>query len=432
MDIAFIQQPATDRLPRSTLEQHVIRYNDSRSPIDGQQSLHMLQEVELLVGGRGPEVVALVTLALLRSPAILADDGDATFLDVDDDGAAVNASGLETTVVSLYQAISDIVDDARKTVYRATNQAMVKAYWEIGRVIVEEEQQGERRATYGSGLINGLAEKLTENYGNGLSERNLRHMRQFFLMFPIWNALRSELSWTHYRLLIRLKNEAARSFYLVEASKNNWSTRELDRQISSLLFERLALSRDKEKLLELSRESQNVVRPEDLIKDPYVLEFLGMNERADFHEKDLEQNLIDRLQAFLLELGRGFALVARQKRITVGGDHYYIDLVFYNHALKCFVLIDLKIGKLDHRDIGQMDFYVRYFEKEQRSEGDNPTIGLILCSHKNKAIVRYTLLDDREQVFASKYRLCLPTEEELKREISEERARLEFVKREET
>ncbi|MHB0867729.1 MAG: PDDEXK nuclease domain-containing protein [Thermoleophilia bacterium] len=214
--------------------------------------------------------------------------------------------------------------------------------------------------------------------------------------------------------------------------KNSWSTRELDRQISSLLFERLALSRDKEKVLELSRKGQLIASPEDLIKDPYILEFLGMSESPDFHEKDLEQNLIDRLQAFLLELGRGFALVARQRRITVGGDHYYIDLVFYNHALKCFVLIDLKIGKLDHRDIGQMDFYVRYFEKEQRSEGDKPTIGLILCSHKNEAMVRYTLLDDREQVFASKYRLCLPTEEELKREISEERARLEIVKREET
>lgn len=352
-----------------------------------------------------------------------------------DSGAAVsgstalNGSGLKTTVDSLYQAISGIVEDARRTVYQATNQAMVKAYWEIGRVIVEEEQAGERRAAYGSGLINSLSIKLTEKYGSGLSERNLRHMRQFFLLFPIRNALRSELSWTHYRLLISVKNVEARGFYMVEASNSHWSTRELDRQISSLLFERLTLSRDKEKVLELSRDGQIVTSPKDLIKDPYVLEFLGMSESPDFHEKDLEQNLIDRLQSFLLELGRGFALVARQKRITVGGDHYYIDLVFYNHALKCFVLIDLKIGKLDHRDIGQMDFYVRYFEKEERSEGDNPTIGLILCSHKNEAMVRYTLLDDREQVFASKYRLCLPTEDELRREISEERARLEILQR---
>lgn len=357
-----------------------------------------------------------------------------------DEGAAVESAGLENTVDSLYQAISDIVDDARNTVYRATNQAMVKAYWEIGRVIVEEEQHGERRAEYGKALIVGISTRLIQNFGRGFSERNLEQMRRFFLEFgnlqavpaksQIPQTLSAELSWSHYCLLMRIKNKNARDFYEIESSKNGWSTRELDRQISSLLFERLSLSRDKEKVLELSREGQIVASAEDLIKDPYILEFLGMSDRTDFHEKDLEQNLIDRLQAFLLELGRGFALVARQKRITVGGDHYYIDLVFYNHALKCFVLIDLKIGKLDHRDIGQMDFYVRYFEKEQRSEGDNPTIGLILCSHKNEAMVRYTLLDDREQVFASKYRLCLPTEEELKREISEERARLELVKRE--
>ncbi len=336
----------------------------------------------------------------------------------------------ETTVDSLYQAISEIVEDARKTVYRATNQAMVKAYWEIGRAIVEEEQAGKRRAEYGKALIAGISTRLTQDFGRGFSQRHLEQMRRFYLEFQIPHALRAELSWTHYRLLMTVNNEAARSFYMVEASNNNWSTRELERQISSLLFERLALSGDKEKVLELSRKGQIVASPEDLIKDPYVLEFLGMSESPDFHEKDLGQNLIDRLQSFLLELGRGFALVARQKRITVGGDHFYIDLVFYNHALKCFVLIDLKIGKLDHRDIGQMDFYVRYFEKEQRSEDDNPTIGLILCSHKNEAMVRYTLLDDREQVFASKYRLCLPTEEELKREISEERARLEILKRE--
>ena len=301
---------------------------------------------------------------------------------------------LENTVDSLYKAISEIVEDVRKTVYRATNQAMVKAYWEIGRVIVEEEQQGKRRAEYGKALIAGISARLMHKYGRGFSRRILADMRRFFLesenlqtasaKSQIPQTLSAELSWSHYCLLMRVKNKNARDFYVIESSNNNWSVRELDRQISSLLFERLSLSRDKEKVLALSRQGQIVARPEDLIKDPYVLEFLGMSERVDFHEKDLEQNLIDRLQAFLLELGRGFALVARQKRITVGGDHYYIDLVFYNHALKCFVLIDLKIGKLDHRDIGQMDFYVRYFEKEQRSEGDNPTIGLILCSHKTR------------------------------------------------
>ena len=237
------------------------------------------------------------------------------------------------------------------------------------------------------------------------------------------------MSWTHYRLLLRIEKEEARSFYLNEAVNSRWSTRELERQINSLLYERLALSKDKWKVLELANEGQLVRTPQDLIKDPFVLEFLNVTEPHTLREKDLEQGLIDHLQTFLLELGRGFAFIGRQKRITIGGDHFYVDLVFYNYLLKCFVLIDLKIGKLTHQDIGQMDFYVRYFEQEEKATDDNPTIGLILCSDKNEAIVKYTLLQESRQIFASKYKLYLPTEAELQRELHDERAKIEFGKR---
>ncbi|MGH9844524.1 MAG: PDDEXK nuclease domain-containing protein, partial [Blastocatellia bacterium] len=307
-----------------------------------------------------------------------------------------------------YRTIAEILQTARATAYRAVNEVMVQAYWQIGRVIVEEEQKGRKRAGYGEALLAELARRLTNDFGRGFDERNLRHIRQFYLTFPIRNALRSELSWTHYRLLLRVDREDARSFYEIEAANNRWSTRELDRQIGSLLYERLALSRDKKKVLELAAEGQIVREAEDLIKDPYVLEFLNVKENQSLLEKDLEQGLIDRLQAFLLELGKGFALVARQRRISVGGDHYYVDLVFYNYLLRSFLLIVLKTGKLAHQDIGQMDFYVRYFEQEEKSPGDGPVIGLILCSDKNEAMVRYTLLEDRNKIFASKYKLYLP------------------------
>jgi predicted nuclease of restriction endonuclease-like (RecB) superfamily len=223
-----------------------------------------------------------------------------------------------------------------------------------------------------------------------------------------------------------VEKEEARNFYMLESVKDNWSTRVLERQINSLLYERLALSKDREKVLELSTKGQVIQEPADIIKDPYVLEFLDLKESRNFLEKDLEHALIDKLQAFLLELGKGFSFVARQRRITVDGDHYYIDLVFYNYVLKCFVLIDLKVGKLTHQDIGQMDFYARYFEKEEKLDGDNPSIGLILCSDKNETMVRYTLLEDSKQIFASKYKLYLPTEVELKAELERERKMLEM------
>ncbi|MCK4398510.1 MAG: DUF1016 family protein [Methanophagales archaeon] len=334
-------------------------------------------------------------------------------------------SSIDTT----YQNIRAILEKARSTAYRAVNFAMVHAYWEVGRIIVEEEQRGAERAEYGKGLIKELSIRLTKDYGRGFDESNLRNMRLFYQTFPNCDALRHELSWTHYRLLFRIEKGEARNFYMLESVKNNWSTRELERQINSLLYERLALSKDREKVLELSTKGQVIQEPADIIKDPYVLEFLDLKESRNFLEKDLEHALIDKLQAFLLELGKGFSFVARQRRITVDGDHYYIDLVFYNYILKCFVLIDLKVGKLTHRDIGQMDFYARYFEKEEKLDGDNPTIGLILCSDKNETMVRYTLLEDNKQIFASKYKLYLPTEEELKAELEREREMLEMERR---
>lgn len=320
-----------------------------------------------------------------------------------------------------YHKIREILEKARLNVVRAVNSAMVYAYWEIGRVIVEEEQKGKERAEYGAELISRLSAQLTRDYGRGFNERNLWYLKQFFCAFPNLNAVRAELSWTHYRLLLKVGKEDVRQFYLNEAINSKWSTRELERQINSLFYERIALSKDKEKLKALTLKGQMIEKPEDAIKDPYVLEFLGLKENAHYLEKDLEKALISKLKDFLLELGKGFSFVERQKRITVDGDHYYIDLVFYNYILKCFFLIDLKVGKLTHQDIGQMDFYVRYFEKEERLEGNNPTIGLILCSDKNNVMAKYTLLSENKGVFASKYSLYLPTEDELKRELKKEK-----------
>jgi predicted nuclease of restriction endonuclease-like (RecB) superfamily len=334
----------------------------------------------------------------------------------------------QESVTKVYHSIKNIIEEARKKSYQAVNFAMVKAYWDIGRVIVEEEQQGKARADYGSYLIKELSKKLSRNLGKGFDISNLKNMRQFYLVFPKSDALRRQLSWTHYRLLMRVDTKDARDFYMVEAINNKWGTRELERQIHSLLFERLTLSKDKKKILELSQEGQVIKDGKDIIKDPYVLEFLGLKENKDYMEKDLEQAMIDKLRNFLMELGKGFSFVARQKRITVGNDHFYIDLVFYNYIVKCFFLIDLKIGKLSHRDIGQMDFYVRYFEKEEKQKGDNPTIGLILCSEKNETMVKYTVLDDNDKIYASKYKLYIPSEEELKNELNKERELFELEK----
>ncbi len=320
-----------------------------------------------------------------------------------------------------YSSIKEILQSARSQAFRAVNSAMVKAYWEIGRVIVEEELRGKDRANYGERLIDDLSERLSKEFGAGFNRSNLFYIRQFYLAFPKVHALRGQLTWTHYRLLLRQENEYARSFYLQECINSRWSTRELERQMNSLLYERLALSGNKKKVLELAQKGQIMEKPADFIKDPFVLEFAGLGEKSPVDEKDLETHLAARLKDFLLELGRGFSFVARQKRISVGEEHYHIDLVFYNYLLKCFVLIDLKASKLSHQDIGQMDFYVRYYEKEIRGVGDNPTIGLILCSDRNSAMAKYTLLADGKQIFASKYKLVLPAEKELVEEMERQR-----------
>jgi predicted nuclease of restriction endonuclease-like (RecB) superfamily len=327
---------------------------------------------------------------------------------------------------SIYTNIKNVLDEARNRTIRSINFAMVQAYWHIGRLIVEEEQNGKERANYGESLIEELSKRLTADYGKGFNRTNLWYMRQFYLAFRNLHALRGELTWTHYRFLLKVENDNARDFYMIESVNSNWSTRELERQINSLLYERIALSGDKQKVKELSTKGHQVQRSDDLIKDPYVLEFLGIEENKAYQEKDLEKALIDRLRDFMLELGKGFSFVGRQKRITVDGDHFYVDLVFYNYELKCFVLIDLKVGKLTHQDIGQMDFYVRYFEKEVKPKGDNPTIGLILCTDKNDTMIKYTLLEDSKQIFASRYKLYLPSEEELKVELERERSLLEL------
>ena len=326
-----------------------------------------------------------------------------------------------------------ILQSSRHQAMQTVNTAMVEAYWQVGREIVEEEQRGKDRAAYGSRLIEELAVGLSQEFGKGFIPRNLRYMREFYQAFPIWNALRSEsyglLSWTHYRMLARVARPEARAFYAAECAKSRWSTRELERQIASLLYDRLALSTDKEGMRTLAAQGHEPYRPEDLIKDPYVLEFTGLSQSPNFSESDLEQALIDKLQAFLLELGRDIFFVARQKRITVDSDHFYIDLVFYHRRLRCFLLVDLKIGRLTQQDIGQMLLYTGYYEAEEMQEGENPPVGLILCTDKNDAIVRYTLSQTNHAIFASRYQLHLPTEEELRAEIRRERDLLEIEER---
>lgn len=321
----------------------------------------------------------------------------------------------------IYERIRKIIEDARGNIVRAVNTEMVAAYWQIGREIVEGEQSGRARAEYGKKLLEKLSKRLSDDFGKGFDESNLRNIRCFYLCYPKCDALRHGLSWTHYRILMRVERLEARSFYEIECIKNNWSARELERQKGSLLFERLALSKDKKGLLRLAQKGQELVCYEDMIKDPYVLEFTGLSADPKLYESKLEQALIDNLSRFLLELGKGFTFVARQKRISLDGDHFYIDLVFYNTMLKCYVIIDLKVGKLAHQDIGQMQMYVNYYDREVRRGDDNPTVGLILCEDKKAAVVRYTLSKDNKQIFASRYKLYLPTEEELARELKRER-----------
>ena len=332
-----------------------------------------------------------------------------------------------STITTLYDDIRAIIINTRNTIYKAVNTGILEANWKIGRRIVEEEQAGASRAEYGQRVINDLAEKLSVEFGRGFDARELRRYRQFYLLFPKWDALRPELTWTHYRTLIRVENERARLYYMNEAALQNWSTRALDSQIERLTYERILSSQNqlivKEAEDAASRQAQ--LTPADIIKDPYVLDFLGLPSGVNFYEKDLEKALIDNLQHFLLELGRGFSFVSLQYRFKTDNENYYVDLVFYNFILKCFVLIDLKVGKLTYQDIGQMDFYTRYFEENIRTETDNPTIGIVLCTERDNTIVKYSVMNDSNQLFASKYKLYLPTEEELINELETSRKQIE-------
>ena len=328
-----------------------------------------------------------------------------------------------------YDEIKNILITARNKVYQTANFAMVEAYWNIGKSIIEE-QGGNEKAEYGTGLLKELSKQMTQDFGKGFTVANLKNMRQFYLTFPNGYALRSELSWTHYRLLMRVENDKAREFYMQEAVKSQWSTRQLERQINSFFYERLLSSKNKEQVAAEIQTLETAKSPEDVIRDPYVLEFLGLTPNDDFYESDLEQALITHLQKFLLELGRGFSFVARQKRITFDGRHFRIDLVFYNYILKCFVLIDLKTSKITHQDVGQMDMYIRMYDEMKRNEGDNPTLGIILCSDTDEDIAKYSILHGHEQLFASKYKTCLPSEEQLREEI-EIQKRFYYLQKEE-
>lgn len=316
-----------------------------------------------------------------------------------------------------YSTVRGYIIAAQKQVYAAVNSAMVIAYWNIGKQIYEACGENDR-AAYGKQLLQFLSDKLTAEFGKGFDVRNLRNMRQFYMTFPIRNALRSELSWTHYRSLMKVTDDAARNFYLEEAVKSGWSSRQLDRQINSFYYQRILSSRDK---FSVAAEIDTLEpRPEyeKIIKDPYVLEFLDLPANEHYYESELEQALIDHLQKFLLELGRGYSFVARQKHFNVDGRHFYIDLVFYNYILKCFVLIDLKIGDLTHQDLGQMQMYVNYYTRRMMNEGDNPPIGIVLCADKSDTLIEFTLPEDNRQIFAAKYLPYMPTKEELRRELN--------------
>ena len=364
---------------------------------------------------------------------------------------------------ALFARVVDIIHASRKHVARSVNTAMVQAYWLIGHDIVEVEQRGKARAGYGDELIAGLAKHLRSEVGKGFGARTLRRIRLFYLTYPEGSVLPPELggaeirtallsksepgkirsaplsksrgtlavgfpptlSWTHYLILLKVTNPAARSFYEIEAAREGWSSRELERQVASLLFERLAKSRDKEKVRDLARRGHQLDGPSDVLKNPFVLEFLGLHERDEWRERELEQAIIDRLESFLLELGKGFCFVARQKRLTLEGDHFFVDLVFYNRLLRAFVLVDLKLGKLTHQDLGQMQMYVNFYDRYQRAEHEAKTIGIVLCSEKNDAMAKITLPEDNEQILAARYQLYLPTEAELREELEREREEAE-------
>tara|TARA_R110002126_G_scaffold273866_1_gene418515 strand:- start:38519 stop:39541 length:1023 start_codon:yes stop_codon:yes gene_type:complete len=325
----------------------------------------------------------------------------------------------------LLSAIRTLLDQARTQLQQTINHTMVHTYWHVGRLIVEHEQKGKSRATYGQQQIKALSKQLRQEFGKGFNERNLRNMRSFYLLYPIWQTVSAKLSWSHYCVLLRVEKQQAREWYVKEAIDHVWSVRALERQIDKLYYERLLSSKVKQPVIDEANTHIEPLKnnPKDYLRDPYILEFLNLP-YASTLESNLEQALINNLQQFLLELGKGFAFVARQQRIATEDQDFYIDLVFYNYKLKCFLLIDLKIGKLTHQDVGQMDTYVRIYDQHRKGPDDNPTIGLILCSEKSEAVAKYSVLADSKQLFASKYLHYLPTEEELRTELERERAAL--------
>lgn len=337
----------------------------------------------------------------------------------------------------IFQQVAELLQSARQQVLRTVNSTMTMTYFEIGRIIVEEEQNGKDRAEYGKQLLKGLSNQLAKEFGKGFSVENLERMRKFYKIYSNSSTLSTnfkseiyqelsmvseeparykvfKLTWSHYNFLMRIEDEKERCFYEIESGKYDWSLRELKRQYDSALYTRLALSRDKEGILKLSEKGQIIEKPKDIIKDPYILEFLGLPELPQYSESQLEEEIINKLEHFLLELGHGFTFVGRQQRITFDDKHFRIDLVFYNRILKCFVLIDLKIGELKHQDLGQMQMYVNYYDREMRLEDENKTIGIVLCQNKSEAVVKYTLPENNEQIFASKYKTVLPSVEVLK------------------
>ena len=329
---------------------------------------------------------------------------------------------MNLTNNNFYQEIKELLYSAKNKVYQTINTTMTQTYFQIGKRIVEEEQNGELRAEYGKKLIKNLSLELNKEFGDGFSIDNLKNMRRFYLCFQKSETLSHQfkLSWSHYIFLTRIENIDERNFYEIESIENSWSLRELKRQFNTGLFERLSLSSDKQKVKELSLNGQVIQTAQDLIKDPYILEFVGLPELSVYSESELEQKLIDKLEHFLLELGKGFTFVARQKRITIDEKHFKVDLVFYNRLLKSFVVIDLKIGELKHQDIGQMMMYVNYFDRFEKTEDENSTIGIILCKDKSKALVELTLPKDNNQIYASKYLTILPNKEEFKKLLEEE------------
>lgn len=335
----------------------------------------------------------------------------------EDNNIVVNNAELSAENTSeTYSKIRNSVITAQGKIYTAVNSAMVQAYWEIGEQIYIACGENDR-AEYGKGLLGYLSEKLTAEFGTGFAVRNLQMMRKFYLMYQNANTLCSQLSWSHYRVLMRISDDKRREWYTEECAKSGWSVRQLERQINTMFYERLLSSKEKDAVAAEIQTTEPKPEYEKIIRDPYVLEFLNLPENPHFYEKDLEQAIIDHLQKFLLELGRGFSFVARQKKISFDGRHFYIDLVFYNYILKCFVLIDLKLGDLTHQDLGQMQMYVNYYTRELMNEGDNPPIGIVLCADKSDAIVKYTLSENDTQIFASKYMTYIPSEEEFKREL---------------